>query len=132
MTERVPLSRPPKVQHERQITQPFLCLDRETPSQELERGRGGADDKVKGASNFRPSEAAPRKQNHEPTPLQEERQLLYTRAQVAALLGCSTATVIRLQHEGRLHGIRLSLRPTGQVYFKKDHVLALVAEARDA
>ena len=55
----------------------------------------------------------------------EQQQLLFTRAQVARLLGCSTATVIRLQGEGRLKPIRLLRSPTSQVYFRREDVLAL-------
>lgn len=55
----------------------------------------------------------------------EQQQLLFTRAQVARLLGCSTSTIIRLQNEGRLTPIRLMRKPTSAVYFKRDEVLAL-------
>jgi excisionase family DNA binding protein len=61
-----------------------------------------------------------------------QRRLLLTRVHVAELLGCSTSTVIRLQREGRLRGVRLSRRPTGQVYFKLEDVLALVEGTYDA
>jgi hypothetical protein len=60
-------------------------------------------------------------------------RLLFSRAQVAALLGgVSSATVRRMEREGRLRPIRLTGRPTGQVFFRAVDVLALVEEASDA
>ncbi len=58
----------------------------------------------------------------------DEQQWLFTRAQVAKLLGCSKATVIRLQREGRLSSVRLTQKPTSQVYFRREEILALVKE----
>jgi DNA-binding transcriptional MerR regulator len=57
-------------------------------------------------------------------------QLLYTRKQVARLLGnVSTATVRRLEREGRLRGVRLSKSRLGTVFFRADDVLAFIEEA---
>jgi Helix-turn-helix domain len=51
--------------------------------------------------------------------------ILCTRAEAAHLLACSVATVIRLQREGRLCGLRLTGSRTGQVYFRREDILAL-------
>ena len=56
---------------------------------------------------------------------QLETPILCTRAHAARLLGCSVATVIRLEREGRLFGLRLTDRATGQVYFRLPDILAL-------
>ena len=59
--------------------------------------------------------------------------ILCTRAEAARLLACSVATVIRLQRNGRLSGLRLTNKPTGQVYFRREDILALITpEAADA
>ena len=64
---------------------------------------------------------------------QHESPILCTRTEAARLLACSVATVIRLQREGRLRGLRLTNRRTGQVYFGREDTLALVKlEATDA
>jgi hypothetical protein len=52
--------------------------------------------------------------------------ILCTRAEAARLLACSVATIIRLEREGRLFGIRLTNSRSGQVYFRRDDILALV------
>jgi hypothetical protein len=52
--------------------------------------------------------------------------ILCTRAEAAHLLACSVATVIRLQRVGRLCGLRLTESRTGQIYFRREDVLALV------
>ena len=52
--------------------------------------------------------------------------ILCTRAEAARLLACSVATVIRLQRDGRLSGPRLTNKPTGQVYFRREDILALI------
>ena len=63
--------------------------------------------------------------------LQPER-LLYTREQVAQLLGgVSIATVRRLEREGQLRPVRLSRSPTAMVFFRASDVRALVEEADD-
>jgi hypothetical protein len=60
-------------------------------------------------------------------------RLLFSREQVAALLGgISTATVRRMEREGRLRPIRLTGRSTGQVFYSATSVLHLVQEAGDA
>jgi DNA-binding transcriptional MerR regulator len=57
-------------------------------------------------------------------------RLLYTRRQVAELLGgCDVSTVRRLEKQGRLKAVRLTKSATGMVYFRADDVIALVAEA---
>jgi Helix-turn-helix domain len=56
---------------------------------------------------------------------QHEPPILCTRNEAARLLACSVATVIRLQREGRLCGIRLTNRRTGQVYFHRQEILEL-------
>jgi hypothetical protein len=56
-------------------------------------------------------------------------RLLYSREQVAELLGgISTATVRRLEREGRLRPIRLTGRNSGQVFFKATDVRTLIEE----
>lgn len=61
------------------------------------------------------------------------RQLLYTRAQTAELLGnVSLATIRRLENEGLLKPVRLSRSPTAMVFFRASDVEALVAGAADA
>lgn len=59
-------------------------------------------------------------------------QLLFTRKQVAALIGASTMTVFRLEKQGRLHGIRLTNKPSSQVFFRREEVMALVEGDADA
>jgi hypothetical protein len=64
--------------------------------------------------------------------IQHESAILCTRTEAARLLACSVATIIRLQREGRLSGLRLTNRPTGQVYFHRQQILALARlEATD-
>jgi hypothetical protein len=64
---------------------------------------------------------------------QPESPILCTRAEAARLLACSVATIIRLQREGRLCGLRLTNRRTGQVYFRRQEILELARlEATDA
>ena len=64
---------------------------------------------------------------------QHQTPILCTRAEAARLLACSVATIIRLQREGRLCGVRLTGRRTGQVYFRREDVIALVrSEAANA
>ena len=59
--------------------------------------------------------------------------LLYTREQVATLLGgISTATIRRMERAGRLRPIRLTGRNTGQVFFKASDVHALVEALTNA
>jgi hypothetical protein len=63
---------------------------------------------------------------------QYESPILCTRAEAARVLACSVATIIRLQREGRLCGLRLTNRRTGQVYFHRQEILALAGlEATD-
>lgn len=52
--------------------------------------------------------------------------ILCTRAEAARLLACSVATVIRLQRDGQLSGLRLTNKRTGQVYFRREDILALI------
>jgi hypothetical protein len=60
------------------------------------------------------------------------RQLLFSREQVAQMLGgISIATVRRLEHEGRLKPVRLSRSPTAMVFFRASDVDALIDEAAD-
>jgi hypothetical protein len=54
-----------------------------------------------------------------------EPPILCTRADAARLLACSVSTIIRLQREGWLSGLRLSNRPNGQFYFRRADILAL-------
>lgn len=57
-------------------------------------------------------------------------RLLYSREQVAAMLGnVSIATIRRLESEGRLKPIRLSRSPTAMVFFRAKDVQTLIAEA---
>ena len=57
-------------------------------------------------------------------------QLLYSRKQVARLLGnVSTATVRRLERAGRLRAVRLT-KARGAVFFRLADVLAFVEEAK--
>jgi hypothetical protein len=56
-----------------------------------------------------------------------ERPLLYTRRQIARLYGTSVSTIIRLDAEGVLGDpVRLTRKPTSQVFYKAENVLALV------
>jgi len=64
-------------------------------------------------------------------PAIDEPPLLYTRAQAARLLNCSVGSIIRLQRSGKLPGIRLAGR-SGQVYFRRDDLFALLEDAADA
>jgi len=59
-------------------------------------------------------------------------QILFTRAQVARLIGASVATVVRLERDGRLKPVRLTSRSTGQVYFRRADVLALAEGGNNA
>ena len=60
-------------------------------------------------------------------------RLLYTRRQVAELLGdCDISTIRRLERDGSLKPIRLSRSKSGMVFFRAEDVHALVAEASDA
>jgi hypothetical protein len=56
---------------------------------------------------------------------QHELPILCTRAEAARLLACSVATIVRLQREGRLCGLRLTNRRRGQVYFHREEILEL-------
>jgi excisionase family DNA binding protein len=59
--------------------------------------------------------------------------LLFTRAQVAALLNVSVMTVIRLTAAGRLKPIRLTPGSSGKVFFRASDVFALAEKgASDA
>jgi hypothetical protein len=59
-------------------------------------------------------------------------RLLYSRRQVAELLGGITvATVRQLEREGRLTPIRLTGRKTGQVFFTDENVRALIKSAAE-
>ncbi len=61
------------------------------------------------------------------------RQLLYTRRQVAQLLGgVDVSTVRRLEKEGRLKGKRLTKSTSGMVFFTAENVQEVVDEAIDA
>lgn len=51
-----------------------------------------------------------------------KKQLLYSRADTAHVLGTSVATVIRLEEEGVLKVIRLSRSPTAKAYHTADNV----------
>jgi hypothetical protein len=67
---------------------------------------------------------------HREAQREELRQLLYTRGQVAKMLGgVSIATIRRLESERRLKSIRLSKSPTAMVFFKASDVHALIEEA---
>ena len=55
-------------------------------------------------------------------------RLIYSRQQVAEMLGgISTASVRRLEREGRLQPIRLGRSPTAMVFFRASDIEALVA-----
>jgi hypothetical protein len=57
-------------------------------------------------------------------------RLLYTRRQVAELLGgVDVSTVRRLEREGRLTPIRLTGRKTGQVFLRAEDVRKLIEQA---
>jgi hypothetical protein len=59
-------------------------------------------------------------------------RLLFTREQVAALLGgVSIATIRRLEQRGQLHPVRLTPR-TGQVFHRAEDVQRLIDQAEDA
>jgi predicted site-specific integrase-resolvase len=59
---------------------------------------------------------------------QHQAPILCTRAEAARLLGCSVATVVRLQREGRLCGLRLTDRANGQIYFRREDIVALATQ----
>ena len=63
------------------------------------------------------------------TDAERDERLLYTRKQVAALLGVNTSYVQGLERAGRLKGLRLSRSSTSMVFFRKCDVLRLVEEA---
>jgi len=56
-------------------------------------------------------------------------RLLYSRKQVAAMLGdVNISTIRRLEAQGRLKGVRLSgKKNSGQVFFTHSNVVALIA-----
>ena len=54
-----------------------------------------------------------------------EAPILCTRVEAARLLACSVATVIRLQREGWLCGLRLTNKRKGQIYFRRADIVAL-------
>ena len=57
------------------------------------------------------------------------RQLLYTRAQTARVLGgISLSTILRLEREGALKKIRLMRGVSAQVFHSAENVNALVAQ----
>ena len=56
--------------------------------------------------------------------------LLITRQQVARLLSCSTATVIRLEIAGRLDPIKLADSEHGTTFYRADEVRALARLGR--
>jgi DNA-binding XRE family transcriptional regulator len=67
-----------------------------------------------------------------PDPSSRPERLLYTRAQAAELLGgVNKATVVALEKSGRLAPVRLTGRPTGQVFYKRADVLRLAQAEAD-
>jgi hypothetical protein len=61
-----------------------------------------------------------------------DEQLLFTRQQVANLIGRPLSFVQALEKAGKLKGLRLSGKPTGLVFFRRADVLALIEEAPEA
>lgn len=60
----------------------------------------------------------------------ELQQLLYSREQVARLLGYrSIASIIRLERQGVLRPVRISRSPTGQVFYRAADIHQLVETA---
>lgn len=59
----------------------------------------------------------------------QPRKLLYSRKQVAAMLGdVDVSTIKQLEKQGRLKGVRLSgKKNSGQVFFTHANVIALIA-----
>jgi hypothetical protein len=51
--------------------------------------------------------------------------LLYTRRETAALLGCSQATLARLEKIGRLTALKLNPTPLGKTYYSSTEIHAL-------
>lgn len=62
---------------------------------------------------------------------QHDSQLLYSRKEVARLFGISTATVKRLEQQGRLRGIRLTKSHVGTVFFRDVDIDAFLKAASD-
>ena len=58
--------------------------------------------------------------------ISEPQQLLFSRVQVAKILGVSVATVQRIERMGKLTRIRLTDKPTSQVFFRLEEVMVLV------
>jgi predicted DNA-binding transcriptional regulator AlpA len=70
------------------------------------------------------------KSRSEPLPGQRQHsQLLYSRKEVARLFGVSTATVKRLEQQGRLPGIRLTKSRVGTVFFRDVDIDAFLKAA---
>ena len=63
--------------------------------------------------------------------ISKPRQLLFSRVQVAEILGVSVATVQRIERLGKLTRIRLTDKPTSQVFFRREEVMALVEGRQD-
>jgi len=59
----------------------------------------------------------------------DDERLLYSRRQVAEMLGVNISYVQSLERSGRLQGLRLSRSPTSMVFFRRADVLALIEEA---
>lgn len=60
-------------------------------------------------------------------------QLLFTRVQVARMLGdVDVSYVRRLEKSGRLRVVRLTRSPSAMAFYHKTDVLALITEAVDA
>ena len=75
----------------------------------------------------------PKNSSSAPKPAPERRAvpptddaLLLTRAQAARLLACSTMTLIRAEHRGAVHPIRLNpTTKSGRVFYRKRDIVAL-------
>jgi excisionase family DNA binding protein len=79
-----------------------------------------------------PSKTSRRPRERVVTPAPDHGALLFTRAQVAALLNVSTMTVIRLTSAGRLKPIRLTPGKSGKVFFRASDVFDLAQGGDDA
>lgn len=74
----------------------------------------------------------PRQSTERSSDSNREDQLLYTRRQVAELYGCTVAYVTQLERIGKLKPFRLTNSPTAQIFFTRENVLAVIAEAVNA
>jgi transposase len=57
--------------------------------------------------------------------MRNRERLLYNRREAARLFGVSVETIIRLEGEGRLTGLKLSSSPNGKTFYRANEVLEL-------